>query len=76
MLDDINTWAERRLVDKSKLFKRFTDNFISNYNVSEYAVVDEMLDAMRWNCSFAVYIPSKPAKYSTKILVFGRCKKQ
>ena len=71
--DDIHTRAERRLEDKfaasTKFIKRFVDNCISNYNVSQYATVDKILAASRRHCSFRVYMPSKPAKYGLKVFI-------
>ncbi|XP_066953379.1 uncharacterized protein [Macrobrachium rosenbergii] len=76
--DDIITRAERRLEDKiaafRKFFEKFVDNCISNYNISEYATVDEMLAAFRGKCPFRVYMPSKPAKYGIKIFILADAK--
>ena len=71
--DDMHTRTERRLEGKfapfRKFFKKFVDNSISNYNVSEYATVNDMLAASRGTGLLGVHMPSKPAKCDVKIFI-------
>ena len=46
----------------------------SNYHILEYATVNEMLAVFRGNCSFRVYMPSRPAKYGIKIFILADTK--
>jgi hypothetical protein len=62
--DNIHTRNERKLVDKlapiRQVFDRFVQSCIDNYTISEYAKIDEKLEAFRGRCGFKQYIPSKP----------------
>ena len=69
--DDIATRNERKESDKlvpiRKMFESFMVNCKKAYCVSPYVTVDEKLEPFRGRCGFEKYIPSKPAKYGTKI---------
>ncbi|CAH2321338.1 Hypothetical predicted protein [Pelobates cultripes] len=67
--DDRNTRDERKLIDKlapiREIFYEFVKNFQKCYSLSEFVTLD--LTGFRGRCAFKQYIPSKPAKYGTKI---------
>uniref|UniRef100_A0A1B6M803 PiggyBac transposable element-derived protein domain-containing protein n=1 Tax=Graphocephala atropunctata TaxID=36148 RepID=A0A1B6M803_9HEMI len=69
--DDRNTRAARKRIDNlapiRELFERFVTKCDEAYSISEYATIDEMLEAFRGHCKFRVYIPNKPAKYGLKV---------
>lgn len=69
--DDIRTRDHRKTTDKlapiRSIFEQFVEKCQTNYVVSEFVTVDEMLASFRGNCSFRQYIKSKPAKYGVKI---------
>jgi len=46
----------------------FLVNSQSNYSMSEYSTVDEMLIPFRGRCSFRMYMKSKPNKYGLKVM--------
>lgn len=69
--DDENTRQERMQTDKlspiREIFDNFANNCQTNYSISQYATIDEMLLGFRGRCSFRQYIPSKPSKYGLKM---------
>ena len=69
--DDKATREERKKVDKlapiRQIFEMFVQNCKKNYNLSEFATIDELLVAFRGRAPFRRYIPCKPAKYGIKI---------
>lgn len=69
--DDKQNREERQQTDKLAPIRDIFDAFVSNckkcYSLSEYATVDEKLEAFRGRCGFRQYIPSKPNKYGIKI---------
>lgn len=69
--DDFTDREERKKTDKLAPIREVFDSFVekckANYEIGQYATIDEMLEAFRGKCSFRQYIPSKPAKYGIKI---------
>lgn len=69
--DDIGTRNQRKTIDNlaaiRKQFEEFVARCKANYQIGEYATVDEMLEAFRGRCKFRQYIANKPAKYGIKI---------
>lgn len=69
--DDRNTRLERKKIDNLApiryIFDHFLKSCIDSYTISEYATIDEMLEAFRGRCKFRQYIANKPAKYGIKI---------
>lgn len=69
--DDSNTRVQRRTIDKaapiSEIFSQSVSNSQKAYCLIEYATMDEILVPFRGRCSFKVYMPKKPHKYSIKI---------
>jgi len=57
-----------RVAPISELFQMFLVNSQSNYSMSEYCTVDEMLVPFRGRCSFHMYMKSKPNKYGLKVM--------
>lgn len=70
-MDDKETRPQRQQMDKLAAVRDIFDSFVSrcqrNYSISQFATVDEKLEAFRGRCSFKQYIPSKPNKYGIKI---------
>lgn len=50
-----------------KVFDEFTSRCQNNYQIGEYATIDEMLEGFRGRCKFRQYIGNKPNKYGIKI---------
>lgn len=71
--DDPATRADRRKLGKithiREIFEKFVSNCKSAYTISEYATIDEKLEAFQGRCSFRQYIKNKPAKYGIKIFM-------
>lgn len=69
--DNIYSRDVRKAVDKLAAFREFFDQFVLNckksYKPTDYLTIDEQLVGFRGNCSFRVYMPSKPAKYGIKV---------
>lgn len=69
--DDKGTRNERLEIDRLSAVRELFDMFLRNcqvaYTISEYATIDEKLEAFRGRCIFRQYIPSKPNKYGIKI---------
>lgn len=69
--DDKNTRDQRRETDKLAPIRKIFDSFVQNcqkhYTISEYATIDEKLEAFRGRSNLKQYIPSKPNKYGIKI---------
>ncbi|CAI6369859.1 unnamed protein product [Macrosiphum euphorbiae] len=69
--DDRNSRLERKKTDNLApiryIFDQFLKSCIESYTISEYATIDEMLEAFRGRCKFRQYIANKPAKYGIKI---------
>lgn len=57
-----------KLAAISEIFQDFIVNCQSNFSVSEYLTIDEMLVAFRGRCSFRVYLKNKPNRYGLKIM--------
>jgi hypothetical protein len=49
------------------IYDHFLKSCIGSYTISEYATMDEMLEAFRGRCKFRQYIANKPAKYGIQI---------
>lgn len=69
--DNVTDRNERKANDKMAPIRDIFEGFVArcrdNYSLSEYATIDEMLEAFRGKCRFRQYIPNKPAKYGIKI---------
>lgn len=69
--DDKSSREDRKKLDNfapvREIFDKFVGNCKKSYSMSEYATVDEKLEAFRGRCLFRMYIPSKPSKYGIKI---------
>lgn len=69
--DDNNAREKRRQYEKLAGIRDIFDSFVQNcqkhYIISEYATIDEKLEAFRGHCSFRQHIASKPNKYGIKI---------
>lgn len=57
-----------KLVPISDIWEILLKNCRDNYKASSYVTIDEQLVGFRGNCSFRMYIPSKPNKYGIKIV--------
>ncbi|XP_035207098.1 piggyBac transposable element-derived protein 4-like [Stegodyphus dumicola] len=70
-LDEINTRAERRGVDRLAPIRNIFEKFFSNcqkcYSLRENVTSDEKLEGFRGRCGFVQYIPKKTNKYGIKI---------
>ncbi|KAF2888210.1 hypothetical protein ILUMI_17964 [Ignelater luminosus] len=68
---DINTYQERREVDRlapiRKLFKNLDSNCRRWYIVGKCLTIDEMLEVFRGRCGFRQFIKSKSVRYGIKI---------
>lgn len=70
--DGPTTRATRIKLDKIthvREIAQFVSNCKSAYTISEYATIDEKLEAFRGRCGFRQYIKKKPAKYGIKIFM-------
>lgn len=56
-----------RLTAIRDIFEDFVNRCKSNYSLSKYVTIDEILDAFCAWCPFWQYIANKPAKYCLKI---------
>lgn len=76
--DDANTRRQRKEVDRLAPIREVFDSLVeqckSNFSVSEYLTIDEMLDSFRGRCGFKQYIKNKPAKYGLKIFAMSCAK--
>ncbi|XP_055918514.1 piggyBac transposable element-derived protein 4-like [Eupeodes corollae] len=50
------------------IWEKFCFNSTKYYTPHEYCTIDEQLLGFRGNCTFRIYIPSKPDKYGIKII--------
>ena len=70
-LDDLDTREERRQTDRFCLAREIFDDCDADlrrhYRPSECLTVDETLVKFRGRCSFRVYMPSRPGRYSILI---------
>ncbi|KAK9675031.1 Transposase IS4 [Popillia japonica] len=68
--DDKNAREKRREHEKLAGIRDIFDSFVQNcqkhYIISEYATIDEKLEAFRGHCSFRQHIASKPNKYNAR----------
>lgn len=73
--DDIHNRAERSILDKlapiRTILTKWNENKKNSFSHSQFATVDEKLEAFRGRCSFRQYIPSEPNRYGLKI--FATC---
>lgn len=69
--DNARTRRQRKTFDKlapiRDVFEALVEKCKSNFAVSEFLTIDEMLESFRGRCSFRQYIKNKPAKYGLKI---------
>lgn len=69
--DNFEDRATRKTEDPgcaiTDFLEMFNKNSRKNYTVGANVTIDEMLIAFRGKCKFKMYIPSKPAKYGTKL---------
>uniref|UniRef100_A0A1B6JQP1 PiggyBac transposable element-derived protein domain-containing protein n=1 Tax=Homalodisca liturata TaxID=320908 RepID=A0A1B6JQP1_9HEMI len=69
--DDADTRKHRKRLDRlapiRDLFELLVEKCKTNFSVSEYLTVDEMLESFRGRCKFRQFIKNKPAKYGLKI---------
>ncbi|CAE1153072.1 unnamed protein product [Acanthosepion pharaonis] len=76
--DDFNTREQRRGTDRFAPIRKVWDTFLlacgTRYIPHEFLTVDEQLLAFRGRCPFCMYIPNKPAKYGTKIIMVNDVK--
>lgn len=76
--DDKSTRDARKQIDKLAPIRDLFEEFVSKckeiYSISEYATIDEKLEAFRGRCGFKQYIPSKPNRYGIKIFALADSK--
>ena len=69
--DDLATRLQRRQGDKLAPIRKIVDLFVRNYkesmNPNAELTIDEHFIAFHGNCSFRVYMPTKPCKYGIKV---------
>lgn len=53
----------------SEIWERFIENYILHYQPSWHITTDEKLIGFRGRCLLKMYVPSKPNKYSIKIVM-------
>ena len=70
--DDKSTRAERKANDRfthiREIWDLFIKNCMDNYEPGSNTIIAEQLLSFRGRCIFKMYIPSKPDKYSLKII--------
>ncbi|XP_046659127.1 piggyBac transposable element-derived protein 4-like [Homalodisca vitripennis] len=74
--DNVHSREQRKSLDSLAAFREIFETFVSNcktsYKPTDYlTIIDEQLVAFRGNCTFRVYMPSKPAKYGLKIFALA-----